>query len=148
MSPRFTRGLLSITGLGALTAALACTIDDDADLTIANRSSTPFTEIRVAEADDEDIGSNRLPAPLMPGEDFQVDDLDCDEYDVLLTTEDVVCEIRSVDVCIDDRTLVIDDDDLGSCLEVAGDPTPDPAEPEPEPDPDPEPDPEPRPDPY
>ena len=153
IASRFAR--FASIAVGVLTVATGCTVDDDADLTIENRSTAPINEIFFAEADDEDIGSNHLPAPLMPGDAFVINDVECEEYDVVLITQDVVCELRSLDICIDDRRLVIDDEDLAECLALGGTPSEEPA-PEPgppqgdpdEPEPEPEPNPPPPPDPY
>lgn len=114
-------------------AASGCIIvddDEDASLTIVNRSDFVLIEIRIARTDvNEPYGPNLIPGDLFPDESVTIF-VDCDFYDVLIVDEDgFEFEIIDVDLCFSDDTFVITNDFLGAATsvrkrETARDPSP------------------------
>lgn len=107
----------------ALTAALAtgaagCVISsgDDSSFTIVNDSSYVLYEVYIAEVSDPTWGPNLAPAPLFPGDELVVVDIDCGTYDVLVVDDTgLECELRNVDLCFDDDYWYITDFTLDVC---------------------------------
>ncbi len=100
-----------------LTLAAGCVVSDgDSSLTLYNDSSYALYEVYLAEETDETWGSNLLGAPLFPGQDLVIVDIDCGTYDVLVVDETgVECELANLDLCLDDDGWVIDDLTLDVC---------------------------------
>jgi hypothetical protein len=91
----------------------ACTTDDvgviaDSSLLVSNESDYTIIEIYLTEIDDPDWGPNLLRGDvLLPGEQLLLG-VDCGFYDALLVDEeDVECEIRDLDLCLNDADWVI-----------------------------------------
>jgi hypothetical protein len=100
-----------------LIALAGCVVvDDDASLTIANRSSYTLVEVYLAADDDPSWGPNILPGVLYPGEDLIIEGIECDTYDVLVTDDTGVdCELGNLDICGGDEGWVVDDFTLDVC---------------------------------
>ena len=98
----------------------ACSDDDDvfiegdASLLVINESDFAIVELYLTEVNNPDWGPNLLAGDvLLPGEDLLLG-VPCDFYDALLVDEDGVdCEIRGIDLCLNDADWVIRND---TCL--------------------------------
>lgn len=110
-----TKRLASTALASALAIAVAsgCATDSggvgpDASLLVVNDSDFAIYEIYLTEIDNPDWGPNLLRGDiLLPDEDLLLG-VDCDFYDALLVDEDdVECEIRDIDLCLNDATWVI-----------------------------------------
>lgn len=108
-----TLGLLTFV-LTASALASGCIIvsdDDDATLTIDNRSSVVFDTIEAARSDVDEPYSV-IVFDLFPG-DIVTIDFDCDFYDLRFTNEfGGQCEIFDFDLCFSDDLYVITDSDI------------------------------------
>lgn len=91
----------------------ACADDDlgvigDASLLVINESDFAIVEIYLTDVDDPDWGPNLLRGDvLLPGEELLLG-VTCGFYDALLLDEELVeCEIRGLDLCLNDADWVI-----------------------------------------
>lgn len=101
--------------LGTLAAsAAACA---DSSLTIDNQSSVAFVEIHLAPIDTVSFGRDLLDGDvLLPGETVDILGIDCDTYDISVTTNaNQDCVLETVDICFDAALWVIDDTELAIC---------------------------------
>lgn len=108
--------LLCLAPLFALaTSATGCFIssDDDDDgpdatITVTNRSDFAIVELYVTQVDSDTWGPNLLSRDLLPDEQTTIG-VTCDTYDLKLIDEsDVDCRVHNVDLCLNDRDWVID----------------------------------------
>jgi len=100
---------------GALGGCVFVT-DDDASLSIHNRSDFVLTEVRITEVDNPNWGPNLLRDVLYPGEDLVIVDIDCGYYDALVVDETgTECELDDLDLCFDDQGWVITNTTLALC---------------------------------
>lgn len=85
------------------------TSDDDATLTVENRSDFAIFELYLTEVDNRDWGRNLLSGDaLFPGESLVLTNIRCDFYDALLVDEDgFECEVLDVDLCLNDALWII-----------------------------------------
>lgn len=108
---------LSLLALVAPLTLAGCVIGDgDSSLTLYNESSYALDEVYLAEEFDSDWGPNLLRSPLFPGDELVIVDIECGTYDALVVDETgVECELRNLDLCLDDDGWVIDDSTLDAC---------------------------------
>jgi len=112
---RFSLAATLLAGL-ALGSTGCIITDGDSSLTIYNESDYTLYEVYLAEESDPSWGPNLLPQPLFPGDDLIITDIDCGTYDVLVVDEfNVECELRGLDLCLDDDSWVIDNFTLDVC---------------------------------
>ena len=101
----------------------ACGSDDgdtpdlDSNLTIENESSFTMIGIYLSPTTSVRWGEDLLGADVLePGDSLEISGIDCDVYDIRIVDEDDdECVLESVDLCLDDATWTIDDDELIDC---------------------------------
>lgn len=102
---------------GGLASCIASTSDTTTgSLTIDNESSYALAEVHVTGVGSRSWGPNLTPETLQPGEQVEVDTVDCASYDVLVVDElGTSCVLSSLNLCFKDQVWVIDDGTLASC---------------------------------
>lgn len=112
--------MLRLAALAVLSAALvapAAAADTDAVVTISNKSSWDLHHLFISSVDEEEWGPDQLgDAVIVSGEDFTLNNIPCDAYDVRLVDEDGdECVVSAVPLCVDKDAWVIEDSDLLAC---------------------------------
>jgi hypothetical protein len=94
--------------------ATACA---DSSLTVDNESSFALEQIQLAPVDQVTWGPNLLRGDILaPGEALQIDQIDCNTYDVHIISEaGQECVVSSLDLCFDNARWVIDNTELAHC---------------------------------
>jgi hypothetical protein len=102
------------TGLIALLFAAtlpACVVDGDTDSTllVENASDFAIVELYLTDVGSSSWGPNQIAGDILaPGESVLLVNIECDVYDALLVDETgAECELRSIDLCLDDATWII-----------------------------------------
>lgn len=110
------------TALGALVAlAFAGTAQAgkyDSVVTVRNGSLWEIHQLYLSSVEEEEWGPDQLGAQIIEaqGGSFKLSGVPCDSYDVRLVDEDGdECVVREVDLCGDDATWSISDEDLLVC---------------------------------
>jgi len=92
----------------------------DATLTVINNSDFVIDQLYLTEVDNPDWGSNLLHNDALFPDEHLVLGVDCDLYDVRLVDEDgVPCTLHDVDLCLNNRTWVIENNTCTSFLRAA-----------------------------
>jgi hypothetical protein len=101
----------------ALSLTSGCIISDgDSSFTIDNESSYVLVAVYIAEVGDPTWGPNLIPEALYPGDSLVITDIECGDYDVLVTDETGVdCELGNIDLCFDDDGWTVTDVTLDVC---------------------------------
>jgi hypothetical protein len=108
--------------IGLIASSLAACDDDDDDindneLEIQNRSDFVILEVHIAQINDPTWGPNLLPEVLFPGDELEIEDIPCGDYDVLVIDEHGVnCELTNARLCFETEIeWVIDNVTLAVC---------------------------------
>jgi hypothetical protein len=90
----------------------------DSKITVVNQSMWAIHELYLSSTDESEWGPDQLgPTTVIgTGEQFQLNRIPCDSYDVRLVDEDGdECVVGGVPLCADSDTWVITDEDLLTC---------------------------------
>ena len=103
--------LLALAPLAAANAA------SKSSVTIHNGSSWAIHELYLSPSDQDAWGPDQLGSEIIESDGrYTLNGIPCDEYDVRLVDEDGdECVVREVDLCGDNATWRITDEDLLAC---------------------------------
>lgn len=90
----------------------------DSVVTVKNSSLWEIHQMFLSSVDEEEWGPDQLGEQVIDaqGGSFKLSGVPCDSYDVRLVDEDGdACIVREVDLCGDNATWTISDEDLLSC---------------------------------
>ena len=104
-------------------ASTGCGSDDDdtpdldSELTIENESSFTMIGIYLSPTSSVQWGEDLLGRDVLePGDSLEISGIECGVYDIRIVDEDDdECILESVDLCLDQATWSIDDDELIDC---------------------------------
>jgi hypothetical protein len=108
---------IGLVAAGLLFCVSASASKFDSDVTIVNESAWSIVNLYMSAVDENEWGPDQLGEQVVnTGESFKLRGVPCDSYDVKLIDEDGdECVVGGVDVCADDATWTITDDDLLEC---------------------------------
>lgn len=109
--------LVASLALSCALVAPAFAADTDATVVINNGSSWALHHLYISSVDTQEWGPDQLgDAVIANGQEFTLNNVPCDAYDVKVVDEDGdECVINAVALCVDSDKWTVTDDDLLGC---------------------------------